>query len=242
VFNTKELPLQVISLKQVLLAGIIIILSQLTGCFSDSLASPKLLTEKDSATSSKILVQQAIEKNVKGEYNEALNDLTKAVRLDNQAIDAYFNRGLTYYRLHKIEKAIEDFTTAISLNNQFIEAYVNRGNIYLELEEYSKAKTDYQRVLNINPDNSLALNNLGLVYMNLGEYKQATNYFKSAIERQPNYPDAYFNQGILYREIHEKEKAIANFRQAMNLAKKQDNPEIYQAAQEELENLQKPSK
>ncbi len=242
-FNTKERSLKALSLKKVLFSGLIILsLSQLTGCLSNSLASPTPFNEESPSAFSKKLVQQGIQKNFKGAYNEALVDLSEAVRLDDHDVDAYFNRGLTYYRLHKIEKAIEDFTMAITLNNEFIEAYVNRGNIYLEFEEYKKAIKDYTKVLAINPNNSLAHNNLGLVYLNLGEYKQATAYFKSAIELEPNYPDAYFNQAILYSELNQKQKAIVNLRKAMKLAKEQENLGIYQAAVAELEKLQKPRK
>ena len=236
-YTRKELTLKALPLTTILVP-LLLILTQLTGCFADSLASPKLLSsEKSTVTHSKVLVQQAIEKNLKGEYKEALAVLNEAVRLNINDGDAYFNRALAYYQLNKKEQAIQDLTKAITLNNKFIEAYVNRGNIYLELQEYPKAVSDYKKVLSINPKNPLAHNNLGLVYMNLGEYEQATQYFKSAIALEPNYPDAYFNQGILYLELNQKQKAIASLTKAMTLAKDQENQDIYRAAQEELQKI-----
>ena len=61
------------------------------------------------------------------EYQLAIDNYTKAIRIDPDYASAYYNRGLTYYNLGNYEDVIDDCTRAIRIDPDFASAYRNRG-------------------------------------------------------------------------------------------------------------------
>jgi len=84
-----------------------------------------------------------------GKYKEAIDALNKAVEMDPNCAEAYFNRGLAYGKLGRHEKAIEDFSEAIKLNPNYADAYYNRAAAYFYLKKYSKTMEDCNEVIEI---------------------------------------------------------------------------------------------
>ena len=66
-----------------------------------------------------------------GQYQRAFEDYDKAIRLNPDYTDAYYNRGNAYAKLGKYQRAIEDYNKAIFLKHDYTEAYNNRGHAYL---------------------------------------------------------------------------------------------------------------
>ena len=62
-----------------------------------------------------------------GEYQEAIDDYTSAIKINPDDADAYVNRGAAYHNLGKHQEAIDDFNTAIKINPDYAKAYYNRG-------------------------------------------------------------------------------------------------------------------
>ena len=101
-------------------------------------------------------------------YYEAINEYTKAIRINPEFEDAYHNRGRAYRKLEKYYDAIDDYTMAIRINPDYAGAYINRGVAYYYLERYYDAIDDYTMAIRINPKGSLAYNNRGIAKKNLG--------------------------------------------------------------------------
>ena len=71
-----------------------------------------------------------------GEYQLAIDNYTKAIRIDPDDATAYYNRGVAYYDLGNYEDAIADYTRAIRIDPDYADAYFNRGLSYKKLENY----------------------------------------------------------------------------------------------------------
>ncbi len=63
-------------------------------------------------------------------YWKAIDDYTKAIKLNPQDAAAYYNRGIAYDDLGEYQKAIDDYTKAIELAPQDASAYYYRGIAY----------------------------------------------------------------------------------------------------------------
>ncbi|MCU4139364.1 MAG: hypothetical protein MW690_001296 [Methanophagales archaeon] len=50
------------------------------------------------------------------EYEQAIEDFSKAIELNPNYAGAYYNRGIAYAKLNQHERAIEDYNKAIELN------------------------------------------------------------------------------------------------------------------------------
>jgi len=80
-----------------------------------------------------------------GQYNMAISDLDKAIKLNPEYGVAYYNRGVAYQDKGQYDKAISDFNKAIYLNSNDAAAYCNRGIIYFIQEEYDNAWKDFKQ-------------------------------------------------------------------------------------------------
>ena len=63
-----------------------------------------------------------------GNYNEAIDDYTKAIKLKPDYAEAFYSRGNSKAKLKDYNGAISDYTKAIEFNPDYLDAYLNRAN------------------------------------------------------------------------------------------------------------------
>ena len=68
-----------------------------------------------------------VSKTQKEEYKSAINDYTKAIKINPEYADAYFYRGCAKHKLEDYKGAISDFSKAIQINPNYVDAYYYRG-------------------------------------------------------------------------------------------------------------------
>ena len=144
--------------------------------FSAIAAPPALSQFQDPATSTSViaqvsaeeLVNRGREKLAQQDYQEAIENLTQAVRNNPELATAYYNRSSAYLELGEYQKVIEDTTQALQINSNLADAYLNRSAARLELGEYQKAIEDASQALQINPNLGLAYYNRGISHYKLG--------------------------------------------------------------------------
>ena len=66
---------------------------------------------------------------LKGQYDNAISDFTKAIEMDSRNANAYYYRGVAYQRKSENDRAISDFSRAIEIDPRYAEAYYNLGEI-----------------------------------------------------------------------------------------------------------------
>ena len=88
------------------------------------------------------------------EYEKAIRDLNKAIKLNPNEPYYYFAKGYNYYRIAKYKKAIKEFNKAISIKNNVIEnndtidkAYYYRAKCFSTIGEYQSAVKDYKKTM-----------------------------------------------------------------------------------------------
>ena len=78
-------------------------------------------------------------------YDEAIADLTKAIKLYSEFAYAYYNRANLLALSGRLPEAFEDYTKAIELNPNFAEAYYNRGLIQIYMKDTRKGCLDISK-------------------------------------------------------------------------------------------------
>jgi len=91
-----------------------------------------------------------------GDYNSAIQDASKAIKLKEDYAMAYLNRGGAFGMLNQNEKAIKDYTAAISLEPDNIEALLKRGIVYQKLDNLEKACEDWGAAADLGGKNSMS--------------------------------------------------------------------------------------
>ena len=78
-------------------------------------------------------------------YDDAIADLTKAIKLYPGFAYAYYNRANLLALSGKLPEAFDDYTKAIELNPNFAEAYYNRGVIQIFMKDTRKGCLDISK-------------------------------------------------------------------------------------------------
>lgn len=80
----------------------------------------------------------------KGQYNEAIGEYTKALKMNPGYAIAYCNRGMAYAKNGHYEKAVADYNQALSINPKHSTTFYNRGIAHLRLGDSKQAIKDFQ--------------------------------------------------------------------------------------------------
>ncbi|MFR9523678.1 MAG: tetratricopeptide repeat protein [Rikenellaceae bacterium] len=78
-------------------------------------------------------------------YDEALSDLNKAIKLYPEFAYTYYNRANLMALSGKLPEAYDDYTKAIELYPSFAEAYYNRGVIQVYMKDTRKGYIDISK-------------------------------------------------------------------------------------------------
>ena len=84
-----------------------------------------------------------------GQHFAAIADYDSAIRLKPDHATAYYNRGITKYKLGQHFAAIADYDSAIRLKPDHATAYLNRGIAKAHLNRISEAKQDFRTALRL---------------------------------------------------------------------------------------------
>ncbi len=152
-----------------------------------------------------------------GQYQSAIGDLNKAIRLNPYYAKSYYNRGLVCAKLGLYRQTIEDCSEAIRLKPDYTDAYNNRGNAYAELGQYPLAIEDYNKTLRLIPGYYQVYVNRGNVYNKLNQYQKALEDYNRALILKPDDIRAYTNRAILYFNHHNENLGCLDSKRACEL-------------------------
>ena len=131
----------------------------------------------------------------KGNFKEAIEFYTRAIKVNDKNFAAYLNRGVVWERMPA--KDVK-------------ELQQHRHN----------AETDYLHALSLNPRSAEANNNLGALYLDMGRPLDATYYLSEAVNLQPNYFTALLNNGLAHQQLGSVSKALTYLNRAFALRQK----------------------
>jgi tetratricopeptide (TPR) repeat protein len=118
---------------------------------------------------------------------EALDQLTRAVRLDPEFPAARVNRAWLLNRLGRAAEAIPDLQKAIEIDPRDARALDQLGSIYSSLDRPADAKNVLRRALAISPEDPDVLLHIGRALMELGREEEAqqflTRYQKARLQK-----------------------------------------------------------
>ena len=118
-------------------------------------------------------LNKATELMLKNDYKEAIVFLKKAIDLNPEFSEAYYNLGVSYERLGKHKDAIEMLKKTIELSPDDPNAYYALGYAYYQKKKYKKAIDAFEHTVSIQPNNAFAFQKLGFSYLKVGKKDKA---------------------------------------------------------------------
>lgn len=159
-----------------------------------------------------------------GDTLGAIADLTKAVSLKDDFINAYLLRAEILLSMKQGEEALPDIEKVIALAPEEETTYLLRGKIHESLNNIEAATADYQLVLDLNPFNNEAWILSGNLLITQKKFDEAIALFDEAIDTIPGFAKAYAERGRAKNEKGDKNEAFEDLRQSIEL-----NPESEEA-------------
>lgn len=81
----------------------------------------------------------------------AYTSYTKAIELNKNMIDAYFNRGQLLLKTNP-KQAIDDFVSAVALDSKFLEGYYALAAAQKNIGQYSNAVKNLDKIIELEPN------------------------------------------------------------------------------------------
>jgi tetratricopeptide (TPR) repeat protein len=182
--------------------------------------------------------------NNKDDDTKALSDFNKAIELNPNFIDAYYNRGKYYGRSGDSISAISDFELLIKIDPSNYEYYyylaLSAGQQWIKTNEtqedyYNLALQNLNKCIEINDTFVEAYLDRGSLYGMKHNFTDGVNDYSQVIALDPNNVKAYYFRGLAYMTYGYKDEAISDFQKVLQL-----NPDssIRSAVQKYLTELQ----
>ncbi len=139
---------------------------------------------------------------IKGNYIQAKKYYDKALELDENLINAYFERAIVNKKLGELENAIKDLDYIINKrDNNMVQAYINRGLIKKKSGNISGALSDLSISIDESPNNINLYISRGNLYYIIGDYWRALQDFNTAIELDVNSKESYYKRALCHLSL-----------------------------------------
>jgi tetratricopeptide (TPR) repeat protein len=156
------------------------------------------------------------------EYDQAIADFNRALDLNPNYANAWFNRGELRYAKGNYTEAIDDYNQALRLNPRDAAAYNSRGHARYRIGQFREALDDYNQSVQFDSKNAAAFTNRGDAYMDQGQYERAATDYRTAIQLDSKYGRAYQSAAWLMatcpdERFRDTKKAIEAAEKALQL-------------------------
>ena len=148
--------------------------------------------------------------------NKALDNTSHSASSNSEAIKniqfkqylVYYNIGVTYLNMGKLDFALDNFEKALEINPEFNIAKEGIGRIFTERGNRLEAVKYYQQILEKDSNNYNISLLLGKLYTELENNDQAEECFRKCIRLIPEKPEGYAELGRLLMNRESYEQAV----------------------------------
>ena len=136
----------------------------------------------------------------KKEYDQAIEELTQAIKIYPNYSDAYFLRSCVYLQKEDRSRALADSNEIVRVNPNFHSSFSVRADIYEKMGEYDKAIDDCSEMIRLSPD------------------KEEEVYFGEIKTIHNPKGGAYYKRGCIYQEKGDYESAIVDYKESLRIS------------------------
>ena len=151
------------------------------------------------------------------QYEQALEQIDKAIAHNPDFAKAYLFRGMISYRMDNDNYAIRDYTYAIDLDPDETFSYYGRGLVYKNSGRYKDAIADFDRAIRQESDVAELYVVRGQVKYTIEDYQGAIRDFSRAIEVDSDHSRAYAGRALARYTIRDYRNAGEDFTRAIEL-------------------------
>ena len=156
-----------------------------------------------------------------GEGRRALENYSRAIRVEPSLAEAYYRRGLAHLSAQEFDKAFQDESRVLELEAKHAMAYTVRGRARAALGDSQWALADLDRGCALAPRLPDPYFHRGLARHKLAMYEEALADFTRVVELDSTFTPAYLARGQTYAAMGEHRQAIADYDRTLELSPQQ---------------------
>jgi len=126
-------------------------------------------------------------------YGEAIPLFQKAIQLDPNFANAYFNLGQIYHELEDYAKAEDNLSSFVEIKPRDPLGFNALGNLYWDWNKPTQAIAMFQRCLALDAKHPFGLYNYALFELKRANYEEAIALFERYRTVAPDDPDLYYD-------------------------------------------------
>ncbi|MBF5044881.1 MULTISPECIES: tetratricopeptide repeat protein [Myxococcaceae] len=155
-----------------------------------------------------------------GRKQDAKAAFVRAIRFNQEQLQAYQNLGVLYFEEGAYSKAAESFTRALKVDPAFNEARFNLGLAYMRLAEKDadyrrRARAELHKILAVNPELSDAHHALGELAFGEQDLQAAAAEFRTAVQLSPEHATAWHDLGVTLLQLRQYPQATEAFQECI---------------------------
>ncbi|KAI9199213.1 uncharacterized protein BJ171DRAFT_632051 [Polychytrium aggregatum] len=172
----------------------------------------------------------------RGDYDDALDDLSKSIQYDPFNSDAFWYRHQLYLKRNNVEYALKDLDSITENNKQHFAAFQTKARIYEEIARKSSsnsdgkavgnfgagenvyANEDFKMVRKLDPFNEHAIYNLAAYSFRRQLWDDSIVAFTKLLRLNPENGPAYAFRGRAYAALSKWDDALEDLTTAVQMA------------------------
>jgi len=154
----------------------------------------------------------------KKNIEKAIYHYQEALKIRPRLADVYFDMGMAYYNLDKMDDAIICLKKSIEINPCIYQnPHYNLGIIYYEKNDLNNAFYHFHEAIRNIPDNLDILNRIGIMFAKNGKIDDAMGCFQMMLQKDPQYKNLHNNMGNVFLLKNDNMNAVEEFRKEIRL-------------------------
>jgi tetratricopeptide (TPR) repeat protein len=153
----------------------------------------------------------------KGQADEAIAELQKALAIKPDAAKSHYNLGNFLLRKGSVDEAIAELQKALAIEPGDAAAIDCLGSAYLQKGDENAAAAQFERALAVRPDYIEAYVRLGALFMKAGRLDDAAGLLNKAVGIQPDSAAAQCGLGQVLMQMDRLDEAIPHLQKSAAL-------------------------
>lgn len=159
------------------------------------------------------------------EYDLALADFEKALKLNPQSLLARSGMASVYMEQKKGEQALKLTEEMLTIAPKLAFPYVEHAGALMSQKEFEKARQEIAKALEIDPFDLDALQKQAFLNLEAKDYTQATQNIVHIAEVKPKAPEAHILRAEVYRAQEDAQRAREELLKAIEIDKYNSYPQ-----------------
>jgi tetratricopeptide (TPR) repeat protein len=152
-----------------------------------------------------------------GHFEEALQELQRAVESDPKDGTAHYFMALVLRQQGQLAQALDQFQMTVTLDPNNALAYYDYAVALEQAGRLPESIATYKKLLEIRPDDALPEKDLGTLLIEAERNDEAVVVLRKAIQDDPQLAEAYYLLGVLHGKSGQLDDAITQLQKAVAL-------------------------